>query len=65
MYTSVRGQTLYGCEHGAKIHCWRQTLWVKQQVFEQAGEHWCRKAGFGFARQCERRKEMTVNVECE
>jgi len=40
MYTSVRGQTLYGCEHGTKIHCWRQTLWVKQQVFEQAGEHW-------------------------
>ena len=40
MYTSVRGQTLYGCEHGAKIHRWGQTLWVKQQVFEQAGEHW-------------------------
>lgn len=38
---------------------------VKQQVFEQAGEHWCRKAGFGFANRCERRKEMTVYVECE
>ena len=38
---------------------------VKQQVFEQEGEHWCRKAGFGFANRCERRKEMTVNVECE
>ena len=65
MYTSARGQTLYGCEHGAKIHRWRQTLWVKQQVFEQEGEHWCRKAGFGFANRCERRKEMTVYVECE
>ena len=40
MYTSVRGQTLYGCEHGQKYSDGDKPYIVKQQVFEQAGEHW-------------------------
>ena len=40
MDTDYRGQTLCGCEHGRKYSDGDKPYVVKQQVFEQVGEHW-------------------------